>query len=101
VNAHAIESESGTIEISPAALTQIVVNAAEAVDGARVRRPRRALAIEIEQARVRVGVELAARAGTVLPELARDVQERVAAALHRMCGLDVDAVDVSVEELED
>jgi uncharacterized alkaline shock family protein YloU len=37
----------------------------------------------------------------VLPDVAREVQERVSGALEAMCGLVVDAVDVSVEELED
>jgi uncharacterized alkaline shock family protein YloU len=36
----------------------------------------------------------------VLPGLARTVQERVADALATMCGVEVDAVDVSVEAVE-
>jgi uncharacterized alkaline shock family protein YloU len=47
-----------------------------------------------------VELELAVSYGHVLPELAREVQARVAAALTTMCGVDVTAVDVSVEELE-
>jgi uncharacterized alkaline shock family protein YloU len=35
----------------------------------------------------------------VLPELARTVQERVAAAVATMCSVDVESVDVSVEEV--
>jgi uncharacterized alkaline shock family protein YloU len=35
-----------------------------------------------------------------LPALVRDVQLRVTDALTQMCGLDVSAVDVTVEELE-
>jgi len=35
----------------------------------------------------------------VLPDVARDVQERVAAALGTMCGVTVSAVNVVVEEL--
>ena len=96
-----IQGETGTIEISPAALTQIVVQAAESADGARVRRPRRGLDIAVDGDRVRVDLELAARFGVVLPDLAHEVQERVADALQRMCGLSVDAIDVSVEELDD
>ncbi len=69
-------------------------------DGARVRRPRRGLEVELENGHVRVELELAARFGVVLPDLAREVQERVSGALGEMCGLVVDAVDVSVEELE-
>ena len=51
--------------------------------------------------RARVTIELVARLGVVLPDLAREVQGRVGEALGGMCGLVVDAVDVSVEELED
>jgi uncharacterized alkaline shock family protein YloU len=50
--------------------------------------------------RTRVGLELTVAYGRVLPEVAHDVQERVAAALGTMCGVNVTAVDVSVEELE-
>ena len=45
-------------------------------------------------------LELAVAYGRVLPEAARAVQERVADALAGMCGVVVDAVDVSVEELD-
>jgi uncharacterized alkaline shock family protein YloU len=96
-----IPGDAGTIEISSGALAQIVVQAAESAEGARVRRPRRGLEIAVDADHVRVELELAAPYGIVLPELARDVQERVAEALRRMCGLSVDTVDVSVEELED
>ena len=48
----------------------------------------------------RVELELAVAFGSVLPEVARDVQERVADALGTMCGVNVTAVDVTVEELD-
>jgi uncharacterized alkaline shock family protein YloU len=35
----------------------------------------------------------------VLPDVARDVQERVADALGTMCGVNVRSVDVNVEEV--
>jgi uncharacterized alkaline shock family protein YloU len=101
VNPYELTGPGGTITITPAALTQIVVRAAERADGARVRRPRRGLEIALENGHARVELELAARFGLVLPDLAREVQERVTGALDGMCGLVVDAVDVSVEELED
>ena len=44
-------------------------------------------------------LELAVTYGRVLPDVARDVQERVAAALGTMCGVNVTAVDVAIEEL--
>ena len=83
-----------TVTISDNALTQIVVGAAEQVDGVRVRR-RKGLAPED----ARVSLSLAARYGTVLPDAARDVQARVAEALAAMCDLEV-AVDVSVDEVD-
>jgi uncharacterized alkaline shock family protein YloU len=49
---------------------------------------------------VRVELELAAPYGAVLPDVARAAQERVADALAGMCGLIVEAVDVSIEELD-
>jgi uncharacterized alkaline shock family protein YloU len=101
VNPLELTGPGGTITITPAALMQVVVRAAEGTAGARVRRPRRGLEIELEDGHARVELELAARFGLVLPDLARDVQERVTGALEGMCGLVVDAVDVSVEELED
>jgi uncharacterized alkaline shock family protein YloU len=76
------------------------VAAAEKVDGARVRRPRRGLDVEIDGGRARVSVELAARYGAVLPELATAVQRSVAAALTGSAGLAVESVDVAIEELE-
>jgi uncharacterized alkaline shock family protein YloU len=100
VSAHELAGPAGTITITPAALSQVVLQAAEATDGARVRRPRRGLEIVVAEGHARVELELAARYGTILPAVAREVQERVAGALEGMCGLVVDGVDVSVEELD-
>jgi len=97
---YVLQEESGSIDVTAGALAQIVQRAVESVDGARVRRPRRGLDLSIDDGRARVELELAARYGTVLPDLARDVQERVADALSTMVDLDVEAVDVSIEELE-
>jgi uncharacterized alkaline shock family protein YloU len=88
------------VKVTDGALTQIVVRAAEAVDGARVRRPRRKVSVTVEHGRAHVDLELAVEYGKVLPDVARDVQREVADALARMCDLAVDGVDVSVEELE-
>jgi uncharacterized alkaline shock family protein YloU len=94
-----VSGEDGAVRITDAALTQIVVQAAETVPGTRVRRPRRHLDVAIDGGRARVELELAVAYGSVLPEVAREVQERVASALGTMCGVDVTAVDVAVEEL--
>jgi uncharacterized alkaline shock family protein YloU len=95
-----IREPAGTISIPPGTLAQIVQSAAESVDGARVRRPRRTLELDVDDdSRARVALELRVRYGVVLPQLARSVQERVAEALSDMCGLEVEAVDVAIEEL--
>jgi uncharacterized alkaline shock family protein YloU len=94
----AVVSDEGTVTITDAALNQIVVQAAEAAGGVRVRR-RRQLEIAIADTGTRVQLELAVPYGRVLPDVAHDVQERVAAALGTMCGVYVTAVDVAIEEL--
>jgi uncharacterized alkaline shock family protein YloU len=90
----------GTITVTPSALAGLVIQAAEAVDGVQVRRGRRRLDIDITLDEARVRLELSARYGLVLPEVARDVQERVADALATMCVVRIGSVDVSVEEVE-
>ena len=96
-----IDGDGGTITVTPAALTQLVVEAAEQVDGVRVRRPRRGLDVDAEGEHAAVSLELCVRYGFVLPETARGVQERVAAALRDACGFGSVAVDLSVEELDE
>jgi uncharacterized alkaline shock family protein YloU len=95
-----VEGTQGSITVTPSALTELVVRAAESVDGAEVRRGRRRLDVHVADGRAHVRLELSARYGVVLPELARSVQERVAEALTSMCRVDVDAIDVSVEAVE-
>ena len=95
-----LEEAGGTIIVTAPALASLVTKAAEEVDGARVRRGRRRLDIDISRERARVRLELTARYGVVLPELARGVQERVAEALTAMCRVTIETIDVSVEEVE-
>jgi uncharacterized alkaline shock family protein YloU len=97
---YTITGPGGTIRIEGDALAALVVAAVEHVDGARVRRPRRGLSVTIADGRARVELELAVRYGTSLPELGASVQQSVSEALRRSAGLEVDAVDVSIEELE-
>jgi uncharacterized alkaline shock family protein YloU len=92
--------ERGTVSVSAGALSQIVVEAAESVDGVHVRRPRRRLDVRVEDGHAHVEVELAIRLGAIVPDVAREVQQRVTDALQTMCGVTVDAVDVAVEELD-
>jgi uncharacterized alkaline shock family protein YloU len=97
---HVVRAAHGSIRIEGDALAGLVVRSAESVDGARVRRPRRGLTIAVADGRARVELELAVRYGTPLPALAAQVQERIASALRDSAGLEVEAVDVTVEELD-
>jgi uncharacterized alkaline shock family protein YloU len=97
---YVLDHTRGSITVTPAALAELVVRAAESLDGAEVRRGRRRLEVEVADGRAHVRLELSARYGIVLPHLAREVQERVAAALTSMCGVEVDGIDVSVEAVE-
>ena len=94
-----VVSDDGTVTLTDAVLSQIVVQAAESVDGARVRGRRRQVEVELGDDGARVQIELRVAFGRVLPETARAVQDRVAAALGTMCGVTVNAVDVAIEEL--
>jgi len=100
VDGFVMRTPDGTITVPPAAMQRLVVAAAESVDGARVRRPRRSLALSVTRDRTEVSLELVAREGAVLPELAAAVQERVASALTAATGLRVARVDVAVEEID-
>jgi uncharacterized alkaline shock family protein YloU len=97
---HVIESGAGSITIPASTLEQVVQRAAAGVEGARPRRPKRGLEVAVETGRARVTLELVAQHGRVLPEIGESVQKAVADALRAMCGLNVESVDVSVEELE-
>jgi uncharacterized alkaline shock family protein YloU len=97
---YVVPGDRGSITITPSTLTELVVRAAESVDGAEVRRGRRRLEIDVADGHAHVRLELSARYGVVLPRLACEVQERVAEALTTMCAVEVDAVDVSVEAVE-
>lgn len=95
-----VEERRGTITVTQSALAAMVTRAAESTGGTHVRKGRRRLEIEVSDGTVRVRLELTARYGLVLPDLARDVQARVADTLSTMCGVRVESVDVSVEEVE-
>ena len=97
---HTITREEGTVTMTAGLLSHVVVAAAETVDGARVRRGRRGLEVDVVDGTARVELELAVRYGDVLPVVAEEVQRRVAAALRDMCALETSAIDVSVEELD-
>jgi uncharacterized alkaline shock family protein YloU len=94
-----LSEPDGTISVPAATLSRIVSRAAERVEGARVRRPRRSIEVEVEGGSAAVTLQLAASYGSVLPALAEAVQREIAEALESMCGLEVRKVDVSIEEL--
>ena len=94
-----LSEPEGKVTVPAATLARIVVRAAELSDGARVKRPRRGVDVEISGDHAAVTLRLAARYGTVLPQVAEEVQRHVAEALARMCGIEVRTVDVAIEEL--
>ncbi len=95
-----VSEPAGTITVTPPALAGLVIQAAESVDGVQVRRGRRRLDVDVALGEATVRLELTARYGLVLPEAAREVQQRVADALATMCAVRIGSVDVSVEEVE-
>ena len=93
-----VKDDGGSVRVSEAALFQLVDGAVSAVVGARLRKRRR-LSLELADGRARAELEISAAYGSVLPEVARAVQEQVAGALTHVCGVEVDAVDIAVVEL--
>jgi uncharacterized alkaline shock family protein YloU len=94
-----LRGPEGSITVTQAALTRLVVHAAQSVDGARVRRPRRSVEVAHADGRVSVCLEVAVSHGAVVPELAHAVQERVAQAVGTACGVEVGRVDLAIEEI--
>lgn len=93
------DGSEGTVTVTAGALTELIARAARSVEGARVRRPKRSIEIRHGDGRASVELELGARYGVPLPELARAVQEHVAEALGQVSGLEVERVDVVLEEV--
>ena len=93
-----VKDAGGSVRVSEAALVQLVDGAVSAVEGVRMRR-RRKLSLELVDGHARADLEVAVAYGSILPEVARAVQESVGEALARTCGVEVDAVDVAVVEL--
>ena len=93
-----VSDDGGSVRISEAALVQLVDDAVATVEGAHLRKRRR-LSVELAEGRARAELEISAAFGSVLPEVARAVQEHVAGVLREICGAKVDAIDVAVVEL--
>ena len=95
-----VQERGGSVRVSEVALTEIVRRAVASVDGARLRKGRRRLGVELEGGRARAELQLAVEYGRSLPEVSAAGQERVADALAHMCDVEVEAVHVTVEELD-
>ena len=93
-----VQEPGGSVRVSEAALSEIVRRAVASVEGAQLRKGRRRLGVELEHGRARAELQLVVAYGRVLPEVCTAVQERVTEALERMCDVEVEGVDVTVEE---
>src|SRR5262249_54992936 len=94
-----VHEDGGSVRVSEAALSEIVRRAVASVDGASLRKGRRRLGVGVEGGRARAELPLVVASCRVLPEVCSAVQEQVADALARMCDVEIEAVDVTVEEL--
>lgn len=95
-----VSGKAGSVRLSEAALAQIVGGAVGQVEGARLRKGRRRLALELAEGHASAQLEVVVAYGRVLPDVARSVQQRVADALARMCDVEVDEVAITVVELD-
>ena len=94
-----------TATISSDILASYAADAAREVDGVRglveSAIPRhKGVRISEEDGRVRVELHLAVEWGSSVPEVGREVQQRVASYLERMAKVDPESVDVIVDEIE-
>ena len=95
-----VQESGGSVRVSEAALTEVVRRAVASVDGAQLRKGRRRLGVELKEGRARAELQLSVAYGRVLPDVSAAVQERVAETLTRTFEVEVEAVDVTVEQLE-
>jgi uncharacterized alkaline shock family protein YloU len=90
--------------ISSDILASYAADAAREVDGVRglvesALHRHKGVRISNEDGRVRVELHVAVDWGMSIPEVGREVQQRVAAYLERMAKVDPEAVDVIVDEI--
>ena len=90
--------------ISSDILASYAADAAREVDGVRglvesALHRHKGVRIVDDDGRVRVELHLAVEWGVSIPEVGREVQQRVAAYLERMAKIDPEAVDVIVDEI--
>ena len=89
----------GHASISADILSRYAADAAREVAGVRGLTGRRPARISGSGGRVTVEVHLDVEWGASIPELGREVQERVRSYLERMTELDLAAVNVVVDEI--
>jgi uncharacterized alkaline shock family protein YloU len=92
------ESTLGRIAVSGSALAAHARKAAHAVEGVRVRRPRRALEISVDGDALHIALRIDVDPGSSLAAVGRAVQEAVATAVSRTTGRLV-TVDVAIDGL--
>jgi uncharacterized alkaline shock family protein YloU len=90
--------------ISSDILASYAADAAREVDGVRglvesALHRHKGVRIVDDDGRLRVELHLAVEWGVSIPEVGREVQQRVAAYLERMAKIDPEAVDVIVDEI--
>jgi uncharacterized alkaline shock family protein YloU len=90
--------------ISSDILASYAADAAREVDGVRglvesALHRHKGVRIADDEGRVRVELHLAVEWGASIPEVGREVQQRVAAYLERMAKVDPEAIDVIVDEI--
>jgi len=93
------ENSLGRVVLTGSALAAHAVEAAESVEGVRVRRPRRGVGIDVGDDRVHVALRLVAVAGSALPTVGEAIQRAVSEAMGRTTGRRV-TVDVAIEGIE-
>lgn len=90
--------------ISSDILASYAADAAREVDGVRglvesALHRHKGVRIDDDDGRLRVELHLAVEWGASVPDVGREVQERVAAFLERMAKVEPEAVDVIVDEI--
>ena len=94
----------GRATISSDLLASYAADAAREVEGVRAlvesTLPRRkGVRVLAEDGRVRIELHVAVDWGASVPDVGREVQERVAAYLERMANVEPEAIDVIVDEI--
>ena len=78
-----LSGQAGTITVAAVALDRVVVQAAESVEGARVRRPKRSVDVAHRAGLASVSFELAIEQGVPVPELSDEERAAREAARRR------------------